>query len=92
MSVARVTEIISSSKKSFEDAIEKGINRAAKTLIRCKRLRRTPLRARARGRVRHGTRGGDFRNLKLIARVGGQDLSPSAAGQPAAQAADRRRV
>jgi flavin-binding protein dodecin len=50
MSVARVTEIISSSKKSFEDAIEKGINRAAKTLIRCKRLRRTPLRARARGR------------------------------------------
>jgi dodecin len=32
MSVARVTEIISSSKESFEDAIEKGINRAAKTL------------------------------------------------------------
>ena len=32
MSVARVTEIISSSKKSFEDAIEQGIDRAAKTL------------------------------------------------------------
>jgi flavin-binding protein dodecin len=32
MSVARVTEIISSSRKSFEDAIEKGIKRAAKTL------------------------------------------------------------
>ena len=32
MSVARVTEIISSSKESFEDAIEKGIDRAAKTL------------------------------------------------------------
>jgi flavin-binding protein dodecin len=32
MSVARVTEVISSSKKSFEDAIEKGIERAAKTL------------------------------------------------------------
>jgi dodecin len=32
MSVARVTEIISSSKKSFDDAIGKGINRAAKTL------------------------------------------------------------
>ena len=32
MSVARVTEIISSSKKSFEDAIQKGIQRAAKTL------------------------------------------------------------
>ena len=32
MSVARVTEIISSSKKSFEDAIENGIDRAAKTL------------------------------------------------------------
>jgi flavin-binding protein dodecin len=32
MSVARVTEIISSSKKSFEDAIVKGIDRAAKTL------------------------------------------------------------
>ncbi|RJT38559.1 dodecin domain-containing protein [bacterium M00.F.Ca.ET.141.01.1.1] len=32
MSVARVTEITSSSKKSFQDAIEKGIARAAKTL------------------------------------------------------------
>ena len=32
MTVARVTEIISSSKKSFEDAIQKGIDRAAKTL------------------------------------------------------------
>jgi flavin-binding protein dodecin len=32
MSVARVTEIISSSKKSFEDATEKGIARAVKTL------------------------------------------------------------
>jgi len=32
MSVARVTEIISSSEKSFDDAIEKGIKRAAKTL------------------------------------------------------------
>jgi len=31
-SVARVTEIISSSKKSFEDAIEKGIERTCKTL------------------------------------------------------------
>ncbi|RLJ51687.1 hypothetical protein BCF46_1902 [Litoreibacter meonggei] len=32
MSVARVTEIISSSKKSFEDAIESGVERASKTL------------------------------------------------------------
>jgi len=32
MSVARVTEIISSSKKGFDDAVEKGIARAAKTL------------------------------------------------------------
>lgn len=32
MSVARVTEITASSKKSFEDAIEKGIERASKTL------------------------------------------------------------
>jgi hypothetical protein len=32
MSVARVTEIIASSSKSFEDAIEKGIKRAVKTL------------------------------------------------------------
>ena len=32
MSVARVTEIISSSKESFEDAIEIGISRAAKRL------------------------------------------------------------
>ncbi|MGX9119500.1 MAG: dodecin domain-containing protein [Mesorhizobium sp.] len=32
MSVARVTEITSSSNKSFQDAIEVGIARAAKTL------------------------------------------------------------
>jgi dodecin len=32
MSVARVTEITSSSKKSFEDALDKGIARAVKTL------------------------------------------------------------
>jgi dodecin len=32
MAIARVTEIIASSNKSFEDAIEKGINRASKTL------------------------------------------------------------
>lgn len=32
MSVARVTEITASSKKSFQDAIEKGIERASKTL------------------------------------------------------------
>ncbi len=31
-SVARVTEIIASSKKSFEDAIDVGVNRATKTL------------------------------------------------------------
>lgn len=30
--VAKVTEIIASSKKSFEDAIERGIARASKTL------------------------------------------------------------
>lgn len=32
MSVAKVTEITASSKKSFEHAIESGIERAAKTL------------------------------------------------------------
>ncbi|MER8481117.1 dodecin family protein [Mesorhizobium sp. M1322] len=32
MSVARVTEITSSSNNSFQDAIEQGIARAAKTL------------------------------------------------------------
>ena len=32
MAVARVTEIIAGSKKSFEDAVEQGIARAAKTL------------------------------------------------------------
>lgn len=32
MSVARVTEITASSKKSFEDAVEVGITRACKTL------------------------------------------------------------
>ncbi len=32
MSVARVTEITSTSTESFEDAIQKGIERACKTL------------------------------------------------------------
>ena len=32
MTVAKVTEIISSSKQSFEDAVVKGIERANKTL------------------------------------------------------------
>jgi flavin-binding protein dodecin len=32
MSVARVTELTAASKKSFEDAIEKGIERANDTL------------------------------------------------------------
>ena len=32
MSVARVTEITSESKKGFEDALEQGIKRANKTL------------------------------------------------------------
>jgi len=32
MSVARVTEIISSSKKSFADAVDNGVARACKTL------------------------------------------------------------
>lgn len=32
MSVAKVTEIIASSSKSFDDAIEEGVTRASKTL------------------------------------------------------------
>lgn len=32
MSVAKITEISATSKKSFQDAIEKGIRRATKTL------------------------------------------------------------
>lgn len=32
MSVAKVTEIIASSSKSFDDAIQKGVKRANKTL------------------------------------------------------------
>jgi dodecin len=32
MSVARITEISSTSTKSFEDAIQKGISRATKTI------------------------------------------------------------
>jgi len=32
MSVARVTEIISSSTKSFEDAVDNGVKRACETL------------------------------------------------------------
>lgn len=36
MSIARVTEIIAGSPKGFDDAIEKGIKRAAKTLTNVK--------------------------------------------------------
>ena len=36
MSVAKVTEISASSKTSFEDAIQKGIERADKTLDKVK--------------------------------------------------------
>lgn len=32
MSVAKVTEIIASSDKSFEDAVQQGVSRASKTL------------------------------------------------------------
>ncbi|MGD9920955.1 MAG: dodecin family protein [Pseudorhodoplanes sp.] len=32
MAVARVTELIAASKKSFEDAIQQGVSRAVKTL------------------------------------------------------------
>lgn len=32
MSVARITEIIASSNKSFDDAVENGVDRASKTL------------------------------------------------------------
>jgi hypothetical protein len=32
MSIARITEISSTSEKSFEDAIQSGVNRATKTL------------------------------------------------------------
>ncbi len=32
MSIAKVTEVISSSHKSFDDAIESGVERASKTL------------------------------------------------------------
>ena len=32
MSVARITEITSSSKKSFDDAVKKGVERASETL------------------------------------------------------------
>jgi flavin-binding protein dodecin len=32
MSVAKITEISSTSSKSFEDAVEKGVERANKTL------------------------------------------------------------
>lgn len=32
MSVARITEISASSKKSFEHAVQKGVKRASKTL------------------------------------------------------------
>ncbi len=38
MSVVKVTEIISSSPKSFEDAVDKGAKRASKTLKDVKSL------------------------------------------------------
>jgi len=31
MTIARVTEVTSSSKKSFEDAVQNGVERASKT-------------------------------------------------------------
>ena len=36
MSVARITEISASSKKSFEDAIDQGVKRACETLKQVK--------------------------------------------------------
>ena len=42
MSVAKVTEIIASSKKSFQDAIEVGIARANKTIENIKTKAKTP--------------------------------------------------
>lgn len=32
MAIARVTEIVASSDKSFQDAVERGVERAARTL------------------------------------------------------------
>lgn len=32
MSIAKITEVTSSSKKSFDDALEKGVKRASKTI------------------------------------------------------------
>jgi len=32
MSIAKITEVTSSSKKSFDDAINKGVKRASKTI------------------------------------------------------------
>ena len=32
MAVARITEVVTSSTESFQDAVEKGVERAAKTL------------------------------------------------------------
>ena len=32
MTIARITEVTSSSKKSFEDAVKNGVERASKTL------------------------------------------------------------
>jgi hypothetical protein len=48
MSVARITEIQSSSTKSFEDAVQKGIARADKTLAGGRpRPRAWPVRMRS---------------------------------------------
>ena len=38
MSIAKVTEVISSSNKGFDDAVEQGVKRASKTLKNVKSI------------------------------------------------------
>lgn len=38
MSIAKVTEVISSSEKGFDDAVEQGVKRASKTLKNVKSI------------------------------------------------------
>ena len=53
MSVAKVSEISATSSKSFEDAIQQGLTRAAKTLrnIRSAWIKEHQVRCQADGRI-----------------------------------------
>ena len=90
MAVARVTEISSTSTKSFEDAIQSGVARATKTLQRPQRLDQGAARRHPRREHRRvpGQHDGDVHPRRLIA-WRDRGASPSSA---APAPASRRRL